>query len=172
MEWVRDPSIGTFDDYAGLARTGAEMLDRAADWLTWSLSHAAVQVAVALRRRALCSYLSAPAALSHGQPPLATSAPVPDSRRSTRRHAGSVEAQRESSSATASDLGGATTKLARCQAHEGRSGRRPSPRRARGRAAGRVAGDDPRYAQVSDRRARTVHERSHPGDAPPDLDDG
>ena len=49
-EWARDPSFGTLYDYCGGASTGAEMLEEAVSWLTWSLARSAVEVGVALRR--------------------------------------------------------------------------------------------------------------------------
>ena len=49
-EWARDPSVGTLYDYCGDASTGAEMLEEAVSWLTWSLARSAVEVVVALRR--------------------------------------------------------------------------------------------------------------------------
>ena len=48
LGWVRDPSFGALRDHAGSARTGAEMLDTAADWLTWSIAQASVEVAAAM----------------------------------------------------------------------------------------------------------------------------
>jgi hypothetical protein len=50
MRWVRDTSFGTLQDHAGSAMTGAEILRAAADWLTWSIVHEAVEVAAAMRR--------------------------------------------------------------------------------------------------------------------------
>lgn len=48
LELVGDTSFGTLCDHAGSARTGAELLHTAAaDWLTWSIARAAVEVAVA-----------------------------------------------------------------------------------------------------------------------------
>lgn len=48
-EWIRDPAFGTLRDDAGAACTGAEMLEEAAGWLTWSLARASVEVVRAVR---------------------------------------------------------------------------------------------------------------------------
>lgn len=48
--WVRDTSFGTLYDHACSARTGADMLQTAADWLTWSIARAALEAAAATRR--------------------------------------------------------------------------------------------------------------------------
>jgi hypothetical protein len=53
--WARDPGFATLLDPAGGARgggarTGAEMLKAAADWLTWGLAQVAIEVMVAVRR--------------------------------------------------------------------------------------------------------------------------
>jgi hypothetical protein len=50
MRLVRDTSFGTLRDHAVSARTGAEMLRTAADWLTWSIAHEAVEAVAAIRR--------------------------------------------------------------------------------------------------------------------------
>lgn len=50
LGWARDPSFATLADPLGRARTGTEMLDDAARWLTWSVSHAAVHAVRAMRR--------------------------------------------------------------------------------------------------------------------------
>jgi hypothetical protein len=50
LSWVRDTSFGTLRDHAGSARTGAEMLRTAADWLTWSIAQEAVEAVAAMRR--------------------------------------------------------------------------------------------------------------------------
>jgi hypothetical protein len=50
LGWVRDPSFGALRDHGGSARTGAEMLDTAADWLTWSIARASIEVTAAIRR--------------------------------------------------------------------------------------------------------------------------
>jgi hypothetical protein len=49
IEWIRDPSFGTLSDRDGSSRTGVEMLQTAADWLTWNLVRAAVEVGAAIR---------------------------------------------------------------------------------------------------------------------------
>jgi hypothetical protein len=48
--WARDPSFGTLRDPAGSSRTGAKILNDAADRLIWSLARAAVEVTAARRR--------------------------------------------------------------------------------------------------------------------------
>jgi hypothetical protein len=47
--WVRDLSVGTLRDPDGSSRTGVEVLHTAADWLTWSLARAAMEVVRAMR---------------------------------------------------------------------------------------------------------------------------
>ena len=51
VEWIRDASIGTIIDDAGLSRTGAEMLHQAADWLTWTVARDALDVFIAARQQ-------------------------------------------------------------------------------------------------------------------------
>ena len=50
LGWVRDPSFGALRDHAGAARTGAEMLDTAVDWLTWSIAPGVLVVVAAMHR--------------------------------------------------------------------------------------------------------------------------
>ena len=50
LSWIRDPSVGRYEDDAGLARTGAEMIERAVDWITWDVAQQAYLVARATHR--------------------------------------------------------------------------------------------------------------------------
>ena len=50
LSWIRDPSVGRYEDDAGLARTGAELLERALDWITWDVAQQAFLVARATHR--------------------------------------------------------------------------------------------------------------------------
>jgi len=51
LSWIRDPSVGRYEDDAGLARTGAEMIERAIDGITWDVAQDAYLVARATHRR-------------------------------------------------------------------------------------------------------------------------
>ncbi len=48
-DWIRVPGLGTLRHDGGAARTGAEMLEEAAGWLTWSLARASVEAVRAVR---------------------------------------------------------------------------------------------------------------------------
>jgi hypothetical protein len=43
VSWMRDPALATLIDPVGSAHTGGDLLLEAADWLTWSLTWAAVE---------------------------------------------------------------------------------------------------------------------------------
>lgn len=49
VDWIRDPSFGTLVDHVG-SSTGIEMLQAAANWLTWSVARDALDVFIAMRR--------------------------------------------------------------------------------------------------------------------------
>ena len=48
-DWLRDPAFGSVIDPVGSAQTGEQMLEHAADWLTWSVSRDAVEAVRAMR---------------------------------------------------------------------------------------------------------------------------